>query len=540
MAVLADAPALPDATQPELLAHARRLDWRFLLGSHRLGRVAYLGKVDTPLLEALEAFADEVARPAAGASGSYDLVVLRNPDGALLDGAHRLVRPGGSIYLELDRSVLWGLARLWRPRRIRRILSGLGFEAIQLNWHQPDFRRCVQIFPLGAPDIVRRALGERTLKTTLRARAWRDRLLLRLGLLPALARSVSIVATRTGAPGARTDAIEDMVARLVQPEELRRRRLADGAHTLLITPRFRTSRHVVALLFPEGESTPTLVAKVPRLVADNGGVANEALILAEFDARGAPEIGVPRVAAFGDVGDRAVLVQTPVIGSPMTPALIRTDPRRHVEAMLSWLGEVERATGAGDGFAAWQTLIALPLEAFAASSPRDGEERRLVARTLELTAPIAEGGLRVGIQHGDLSHPNLMALDGGGVGVVDWELAELHGLPLQDAAYFLAYAAFSLARARGVAEELAAFDEAFVAPRGWAARDLGAFARRTGIPTRLVTPLFVAGWARSAARTRDRLEPGSAGDPSAWLRESRYYVLWRHALEHASQLQWEA
>ena len=540
MAVLAHTPPLPVATEPKLLTHARRLDWRFLLPSHRLGRVAYLGEADTSLLEALETFAEHVARPAEGASGTYDLVVLRNPHAALLDRAHRLVRPGGSIYVELDRSALWGLAGLRRPRRIRRILSGLGFEAIQLSWHQPDFRRCGQIFPLGASEIVHRALGERTLKTTLRVRAWRDRLLLRLGLLPALAPAVSIVATRADARGPRTNAVEKMVAGLVQPAELGRRRLAGGAHTHLITPRFRTSRHVVALLFPAGESTPTLVAKVPRLAGDNGGVANEALILAEFDARGAPEDSIPRVAAFGDAGDRAVLVQTAVIGSPLTPALIRSDPRRHVEAMLAWLGEVERATGAEDGYAAWQTLVALPLEAFAAASPRDGEERRLVARTLELTAPIAECGVRVGVQHGDLSHPNLMALDGGGIGVVDWELAELHGLPLQDASYFLGYAAFSLAGARGVAEELAAFDEAFIAPGGWAARELGAFAKRTGIPGGLVTPLFVAGWARSAARMRDRLEPGSAGDPSAWLRESRYYVLWRHALEHASQLQWEA
>jgi aminoglycoside phosphotransferase (APT) family kinase protein len=154
--------------------------------------------------------------------------------------------------------------------------------------------------------------------------------------------------------------------------------------------------------------------------------------------------------------------------------------------------------------------------------------------------PIAVGGLRVGVQHGDLSHPNLIALRGGGIGVVDWELSELHGLPLQDASYFLAYAAFARARARGVAEELAAFDEAFISPGGWAARELGAYARRTGIPGRLVTPLFVAGWARSAARMRNRLEPGCEDSASAWLRGSRYYVLWRHALGHASELQWEA
>jgi hypothetical protein len=56
----------------------------------------------------------------------------------------------------------------------------------------------------------------------------------------------------------------------------------------------------------------------------------------------------------------------------------------------------------------------------------------------------------------------------------------------------------------------------------------------------LITPLFVACWARSAVKMRSRADDGHPTAAGEWVRESRYYAFWRHALEHASQLQWEA
>jgi hypothetical protein len=424
------------------------------------------------------------------------------------------------------------------PQRARRVLEGLGFEDVRLNWHWPNFERCGQIIPLDASGVVAYALEQRPNRRSARVRTLRDRIIGALGLLPTLAPAVSIIARAPAHRDCR-DAIVNAAMRLVPPAELGRRGLASGVQALLITPRFRTSRHIVAVLFPPGAQTPELVAKLPRLAGDNEAVAVETLVLSEVAARGAPTEAIPRVVGFGEAGDRSLLVQSALVGRLLTSARLRKDPDRHIGGVLTWLEQLARATGTLDGLAAWQTSVALPLEAFAAAS-RGDEEAALVRRTLELTAPLIEARIRVGVQHGDLSHPNLILLDGGGVGVVDWELADLHGLPLQDACYFLAYAVFARARARGVAEELAAFDKAFVRPGGWAARELGAFARRTSVPNELVTPLFVACWARAAVRMRDRVELGSAGDPGRWVRESRYYVLWRHALEHASQLQWEA
>ena len=538
MAVVDVAPHLP-AAQPELLAHARRLDWRFLLHREELGRVAYLGEEDRSLLDALEATAGELERPGADAGATYDVVVLRNPDRRSVERARSLVRPGGSVYVEIERPVRRRLAGLRAPRRTRKALHGLGFGEVTLRWHWPCFERCAQIVPLDAQGVVGYALEQRGIRRSARARTWRDRVLRTFGLLPAFAPSVSIVARAPG-PGDGEPAIVRAVRRVVSRDELSRRRLADGAHALLITPRFRTSRHVVGLLFPLGAAVPELVAKVPRLPGDNEGVANETIVLGDIGARPVPEGTIPRVVGYGPAGHRSVLVQSALGGKPLTPTRLRSEPAAHIGSVLAWLADVAKATGGVDSFAAWETLIAQPLQAFAAGSRRDSEEAALVARTLELTAPLADTALRLGAEHGDLSHPNLLVTDGGGVGVIDWEHGQLHGLPLQDACYFLAFAVFARAGARGVAEELAAFDQAFVRSGGWAAQELGAFAWRTGVPQELVTPLFVACWARAAVRMRYRLDEGAAATNGEWVRESRYYVLWRHALEHASQLQWEA
>jgi hypothetical protein len=41
----------------------------------------------------------------------------------------------------------------------------------------------------------------------------------------------------------------------------------ERASCVLLTPRFRTSRHVVGLLTPEGAVEPKLVVKMPRVAA---------------------------------------------------------------------------------------------------------------------------------------------------------------------------------------------------------------------------------------------------------------------------------
>ncbi|TDK24087.1 hypothetical protein E2F48_15020 [Arthrobacter crusticola] len=62
--------------------------------------------------------------------------------------------------------------------------------------------------------------------------------------------------------------------------------LGAGA-TVLLTPQFVLSRHVVALVFAVGSTRPVLVMKVPRCPGDNEGVRRETDMLRRLGAAGA-------------------------------------------------------------------------------------------------------------------------------------------------------------------------------------------------------------------------------------------------------------
>ncbi len=139
-------------------------------------------------------------------------------------------------------------------------------------------------------------------------------------------------------------------------------------------------------------------------------------------------------------------------------------------------------------------------------------------------------------EHGDLSHPNIMLLKRGGLGVVDWELAEPQGLPAYDLFCFLVYAAFAKHNARSSGGYLSAFPTRLLWPGRLGAPMSLAYAKQLGLPTEALTPLFILCWARYVANLlmrlgdseapQGRLEQGTAD----WLRANRCYALWRYSV----------
>src|SRR5512141_1974117 len=95
---------------------------------------------------------------------------------------------------------------------------------------------------------------------------------------------------------------------------------------VLVTPRFRASRHVVFLVLPEGQAEPVLVAKVPRLAGMNQGVEREAANLRTAQAsrpRGFDSI--PRLVAYESYRGQPLLVETALRGPLMDPGRVRAD-----------------------------------------------------------------------------------------------------------------------------------------------------------------------------------------------------------------------
>jgi aminoglycoside phosphotransferase len=315
--------------------------------------------------------------------------------------------------------------------------------------------------------------------------------------------------------------------------------LGEKTSCVILTPRFRTSRHVVALLIPNGAGEPRFVVKMPRLAGDGEGIAREARALTALRENCPEAVGsIPEVVAWMD-GDRPLLIETALVGPPLSRPTLRANPLRFVDEVVSWLMRLPRDGGGGNG--SFERLISQPLALFAELFPDEAPERELVARTLEIVEPLRHESLPHIFEHGDLGHPNLILLPSGRVGVLDWELAEERGLLLHDLSFFLAFATFALRKSRTVEECVLAFDDAFFQRGGWARPRVSAYADGLELDEALLTPLFAACWARYTARLAVRIGGDGAGlteESAAWVRENRYYGLWNHTLENVRDLAW--
>jgi len=329
--------------------------------------------------------------------------------------------------------------------------------------------------------------------------------------------------------------------------ELDRYGAAGQLSCVVVTPRFRASSHVVFLVLAKGRPEPLLVAKLPRLAGAGASVEREVANLRAVQAlRPGGFDSIPRVIAFEEYRGRPILVETALAGEPMDPATVRRNRSGCCDAVTGWLTEVQRPVAgrdeAGPGW--FERLAEQPLRWFETAFPLLDEEARLLGRTWELAEPLRDAALPLVVEHGDLSNPNILLRKGGGLGVVDWELAEPHGLPTYDLFFFLTYAAFAQRNARTNGEYLAAFHAAFFGPAAWARPYVAAYVERLRVPADALTPLFVLCWARYIAglllRLGDADRPrGQFGPETAdWLRANRYYALWRHTLAHIHELDW--
>jgi hypothetical protein len=156
-----------------------------------------------------------------------------------------------------------------------------------------------------------------------------------------------------------------------------------------------------------------------------------------------------------------------------------------------------------------------------------------------MIAPLRDIPFATVLEHGDFSHPNLMLLEDGSAGVVDWEMAEPHGLPLQDLVFFLTYAAFARHRTRENGESIPAIRSAFFGESAWATPFIVAHAERLNLLPETIPPLFLLCWVRYLAGLLRRLDDSGTpfGDETtAWLRQNRYYEAWTYSVENFDQL----
>jgi hypothetical protein len=542
---------------------APRLDGRFLLPEPQLRRVGYAGEPDDELLAALRSHGASVERLGPrGTADSYDVILAHEPSEPELAQAARCVRPGGFLIVE-SRGPLEDLLRRrsGRDRRrgrapgagaIARRLSLDGFEGVRSYWHWPDFEHCTRIVPLD--DSAAFAFGTR------RGEGTRARLIAGLARLaplkPWVVGCTSTVArrpepSRNVGPGQGTAGVRaaspppsSLVHAFLEERSallgLSGEAAQPGASFVALTPRFRNSTHLIFLLLPRGGREPVLVAKVPRSDGPSAKSEGEARRLSQIQsARPGGFDSIPRLLAFEAFRGHPILLETALQGRPMNRAMVRAQTEGCCAIALEWLLEVQRATRRDHEPGEIERSIVRDLADLEAAFPEDAD---LVRKTRDRMAPLAQSGLPLVLEHRDLSHPNLLVDDRGKLAVLDWELAELRGIPALDLFFFLSYVARALRGALSNAAAAAAVDQAFLGSDGWARAQVRRYALALELPLDTLTPLFVAGWVRQVnglmARLADGNPSGLHGELAASVRQDWRFLAWRAAVERSDALDW--
>lgn len=389
---------------------ASRADWRFLLPDAYPAGVVVLHHCDAEHVEhAVTAAGLELLDPARANRGDVPVVFARDPDVPAVDRALGLRATDGSIVVEVSSR----RARRAMVRRLRR--AGLSVEVYGC-W--PSCAEATRLVPLDHVGHLRDSA--RSAKN--RNRQVVGVALCRVGLGAAVFTEATIVATaRPHAPSP---------ARVAFGTDAD----AGGATMTLLTPRFGTSRHVIALT--TADTGRALVTKTPRLPGDDAALSAESRGLRSVDGPRPPRATlVADVRRFG----QRWLVQTNVVGEPLARRHLERHPDLWLGAAHDWLRMMPTSGSTrpdDDGRTA--RLLHPALEILRANSG-EPELRELLADAERAAAHLGATELPTCAEHGDFRPPNLIIESRGALAAVDWELAEPKGFPMYDLLFFHDY-----------------------------------------------------------------------------------------------------
>lgn len=499
-------------------ARLRLVDWRFLLPSPLPARV--ICRARGTLAEAVAGIAGTVVETSG--SGDCDLAVAEAPDPATLRELWASLAPGGVCYAEWPGNA---------TARVEAALRSAGFEDVACYHPWPRSARLpVFWIPAGSPGAASYVRSRARLRGGRLRRLASEMAATMWGLLRG--RPVGRICTLARRPvngGRAPSAPFDWLTDHWETWKLGTR--PDGISPLLITGGPRTVSKVVVLAFARGSTVPALALKAPRVSEAAAGVRREASALAHLGARGTP--GVPRLLAEREVDGVPLVVESAVPGRPLETLLRPRNLAAWSARVTDWLAALGSG-GTTHPRLHWREAIIEPaLARFEAAfgSVVDPTLRREGAALVR-----AIGDLPAVPEQRDFGPWNLFVTPAGELAVLDWESAEVEGLPALDLLYYLAYAAFSVDRAWDRQSRIVSFQRSLdpSTPTGSVRRRcLAKYGEGLRLEPGELAPLRVLAWLIHAHSDFRHAEADAGGAPSAEaLRRSLFVALWAAEVRH--------
>jgi aminoglycoside phosphotransferase (APT) family kinase protein len=216
--------------------------------------------------------------------------------------------------------------------------------------------------------------------------------------------------------------------------------LPQNLSLLFLTGGTRSTNKIVALVFAETEAQPRLVIKLPRVPDSVRGLQREAMVLeAVHTRRAAPPPGVPQIVFCDEGTTHFLLGETALDGVPLFTRLNRRNYHEWASRVTDWLIQLAGVPLPVSREVWWARLIEPVLDDIQRSLGSVVEVDMLD----ETTAALAQiEALPLVCEQRDFSPWNVLITASGELAVLDWESAELDGLPGLDLIYCLTYLAF--------------------------------------------------------------------------------------------------
>lgn len=440
----------------------RRADWRFLLDNPTPQRsIVFEGGL---LADAVSMISASTIVSGSNHSGDdHDLAVAVNPTEKILATINSSLKPGGFCYLE------WQVNNFFHTSTIKNQLTSSGFDYIKLYLPMPTPDKIYTDIwiPIDSKGAVEFAIVEnlragtnnhiKHLAKIMRYLVWKiwPNLLIAYPYLLSSKRKYTIasIASKcipTPRQTTRQHIHNNMIGNKINDGNLYQiidttiknewqylglKSKPDKISALMLCNE-GSKDQIILYIFADEIRIPSLIVKIARTKDSIPVVSSEATNLESIQARFPNLEGIPRVLFCIDDGRLFAQARPYVNGVPFSGVVKERNRLELCLRVTSWLIRLARNT-ATDVPPDWRESLIDPVLStltplFSSKLSRDQLQKTCQkVSSLNLSYLVCE--------HRDLSPWNIIIDHEGKIGVIDWEVARLNGLPAADLILFLTY-----------------------------------------------------------------------------------------------------